>query len=121
MNVRVLPVEEWGKLEVTGLPSIASDFDPGALVPLVVEEGGEIVATTTLVPVVHLESLWIREDKRNAAVVRQLMNGISGMCKESGVRVVMAQTNRENVEMILARMGRFLPVSSYVLRVGGEH
>jgi hypothetical protein len=121
MMARILPVEEWERLSVTGLVPIFPDFPPEDVVVVVVEQDGEIVASTTLVRVVHLESLWIKEEA-GAGVSRALIRGIVDASKEWAPRVVMAQTRHQNVSEILTKLGgAFLPVESYVLRIDGRH
>lgn len=121
MMARILPREEWPRLAVTGLVPIFPDFPPEDVKAVVVEEDGQIVAATVVVRVVHLESLWIKEEA-GAGVSRALIRAVVDASKEWAPRIVMAQTRFEDVSKMLARLGgAFLPVDSFVLRVDGRH
>jgi len=59
MNDRILPPEEWSRLNGTEAESVWPMLNPGSARVLVVEEGAEIVATWTFLTVLHAECLWI--------------------------------------------------------------
>lgn len=114
MIARVLPRDEWDRLSVNGLPSILPDFRDEDVIPVVVEDSGEIVATGMAVRVVHFESLWIKPGS-HAGVVRSLMRLLWTVGKSWG-RLAIAQSCRPKVTSILRRLrGKQLEVETYIL------
>lgn len=114
MNTRVLPREEWDRLSVNGLGSILPDFRDEDVMPVVVEENGEILATGMVVRVVHFECLWIKPGS-HAGVVRSLMKALWSVGKSWG-KLAFAQSCRTNVLDILKRLkGKQLQVDTYIL------
>ena len=77
MRTRVLPKEEWGKLNVTGLPEFWEKVRHDEIEVVVVEDGDRLVASIAVTRAVWLEGLWIDEQHRgNAGVARRLINGM---------------------------------------------
>ena len=114
MHSRILPPEEYGRLSVTGLHPILSDFRPEDMRVVVIEQNGEILATTTVVRTVHLESLWVKPGS-GAGVIRQLLRKVVDVGLQWG-RIAFAQSCRENVRNILGRLsGKKLDVETYIL------
>ncbi len=58
MTTRLLPKDEWSRLDGTQLETVVPILPDGAQV-LVVESGDAIVACVALYPLWHLEGLWI--------------------------------------------------------------
>jgi hypothetical protein len=110
VSARMLPKEEWHKLEVNGLGSILPDFHDKDVFPVVVEQDGEIVATAMAVRMVHFECLWVKPGS-NAGVVRALMRMLYSVGSFFG-KVALAQSSRDNVLRILSRLKGSQPLKA---------
>ena len=119
MRSRILPREEWDRLEVTKLTPIFPDFRPEDTEVVVVEEDGEIIASAIVLRVVHLESLWISPKKTNSMAGKHLWRGVVESAKKWAGPIAMAQTGVNKVCRILEKLGGVkLPADSYVVPLG---
>ena len=122
MKSRILPKEEWGKLDVTGLPQIGPTMDPADVQVVVVEEDGKVVATMGLFRAVHLEGLWIDEDhKGKAGTVRALLRETFDAGRRFGAEWMWGTSETSRMASILEKMnGIEIPAKSFIIPVGGR-
>lgn len=122
MNERILPREEWSKLDVTGFPAIGSTLRPEDSKVTVIEEAGEIVASLGTFRFTHFESLWIAPKYRgNPAVARKLMRAGAKAAREWTDQWVWGCSGTEHMNDILERLGgRRMPVETFILSIDGE-
>ena len=121
MRARILPPEEWGRLESTQLPQIAPTMRPEDVRIVVVEDGDEIVSTVAVLRVTHLESLWIDPRYRgNAGTNRALLRKAMETVREWSDRWVWGCCDTGRMSSILRRLGGvpLSSVKSYILPVG---
>ena len=84
MMARILPPEEWSKLDVTRLPSMSAVMSPEDVTIVAVEVDDHVVATMAVLNITHFEDLWIANDHRdNAGTVRSLLREAAAAAKPS--------------------------------------
>ena len=69
MTSRVLPFDEWGRLDGTDLEELAATTTPEHARMLVVERDGEIVGHCALVLIMHAAGAWVAPAHRKRGVV----------------------------------------------------
>lgn len=118
---RVLPPEEWGRLDQAGAETIWPLLDPERAQILVIEDRGEIVGTLTLMSVLHAECLWIKPShRRGYGVIKRLLDGMWAGARAEGVQALWSGSLSESVTNILHRIGASeVPGKSYVFPVKG--
>jgi ribosomal protein S18 acetylase RimI-like enzyme len=105
MNTRILPREEWARLEGTELAAVYPVLPAGAQV-VVVEDDGRIVGCWALFPVVHVEGVWIDPDYRgNPRVARRLVAGMKDTARAMGARAVATAALTPEVERLAEKIG----------------
>jgi hypothetical protein len=121
MIVRVLHPSEWSR--VTGqlaqlLPLRTADDCK----VLVVEDHGEIVGQWALVGFPHVEGIEIAEThRRQAAVGRNLLEGMRALCKAQGVTAVFTGAADPEVAELLDKIGaERVPIVLYRWEMGGD-
>jgi ribosomal protein S18 acetylase RimI-like enzyme len=121
LTTRLLPVAEWAKLAATEfrhLPYVTGD----ELAVVVVEDGDRIVGCWGLMPMLHLEGLWIDPAYRGRpSVAKRLLAATWAAVKARGVRWVMTAADSDGVRRLLERhlAARKLPTDSYVIAMEG--
>lgn len=121
MRARVLPREEWGRLEVTKLPQIGPQMRPEDVQIVVVEAGDRIISTMAVLRVTHFESLWIDPEYRgNPGMARHLIKeALSAGRKWSDW--AWGASDTEHMTDIIERIGGVpLPVNSFIIPLGGN-
>lgn len=114
--IRLLPVEEWGRLlEVPDSPFARATAAAGrpvlpdphfALVLVEENRAGEIVGTWMLTSVMLLEGLWRREDVRGDAVgARHLLFGMLGLLKDREIKTAITVIQDEMVAELARKVG----------------
>lgn len=119
MKARVLPREEWGKLDVSGFPTVGSSLRPEDSEVVVVEDGDKIVATMSTFRVTHFESLWVDPEYRgNAGVARMLLKAGIQSAKKWTDEWVWGSSGTDHMDDILTRVGaKKMPVSTFVVPI----
>lgn len=125
LSSRVLPRDEWGKLDSCalmapvwrGLVGTASD------VVVVETETGEIVGLISVMRALHADGLWIderyREEKSGA--FRRLFAELSRYVRDLGFHHVLAGSDTDRTRSQLLRLGATpVPYESYLLPVWKE-
>lgn len=121
-NVRTLDYSEWGKLRDGALTTLLQYVDPMDVAVVAVEQGKKIVASVSVVRVVHLEGIWIDPEHRNAGVTRSLMNKAVECAQGwTGAGWVIGGAADDRMRDILTRLGGVkIPMESYALSLGRE-
>jgi hypothetical protein len=114
---RVLPPEEWDRIEDPVALALCKTLDPEDVAVVVVEEAGVIVARMTVLRVPWLESFWMAPEKAgNAGVTRALLSAASDQAREWAPCWVFAAADCDATRKTLARLGGTeLPVVSFML------
>lgn len=122
MTSRVLPPEEWAKLDAVGAETVWPMLDPLRAQILVIEDEGRIVGTLTLMSVLHAECLWIAPSHRKGfGVAKRLLDGMWTSARAHGVRALWSGSLSETMTNILHRIGASeVPGRSFVFPVKGS-
>lgn len=117
MTSRILPHEEWARLEGTELGPVWRALDPAVARVIVVEDTyGQIAGCWSLLPFVHAEGLWIAPAHRGkSAVLRQLWQALISSANEIGIQSVVTSAASDEVAEILVKRGARPMPASYVL------
>lgn len=115
----MLPVSEWPRLSQTDAGTPWTRFDPVRDQVLVVEDGAQIVGTVSLVPLLHVEGLWVHPAYRQRdRVLGRLWRGVRAGVRGHGFRSFWSGSVSEQMTAILYRLGAVkVPGFSYVVRV----
>lgn len=119
-DTRILPPEEWYKLNDTEAGSVYSYFDKEHTNVMVVEKDGNIVGTWSLMPYYHAECVWIAETHRgNPAIVKRLVTGMKQMADSVGALSVITTALDDKTAKLLEHLeAEKLPGEHYVIRFG---
>lgn len=121
MTTRILPLEEWDRLEQTG--SAGMHLDPANAVVIVVEDDQkEIVGCWAMLRVIHAEGFWIAESHRKrGAVLRRLLREMRHVVTQFfGVNAAWtAAMDQEVATLVKSYGGVKLPGEHYVFPVAG--
>ena len=120
MKARILPREEWSRLD-TGFPAIGTTLRPDDSQVIVVEdESGKIVASVGTFRVTHFEGLWIAPEHRgNAGVARSLMKECVAAARKWTDEWVWGSSGTDHMDDILKRLGgKKMPVDTYIVPLG---
>lgn len=118
LTSRVLPRDEWGKLDAC--PEAAAIWrhlvDSQAEMVVVENDAGAIVGHFVLVPVLHAHGLWVDERYRHVGVFRALFAAVSKRVRVLGRDSVWTCADTDVVRGLWGRMGAIrLPCDTYVL------
>lgn len=116
---RVLPVEEWPRLEGTEAEKLWPLLNPENAQVVAVEDDGLLVATWVLMRVVHAECIWVRPSHRGVfGVVKRLLAGMRDIASGWGVDRVITGSISPDVTDLIARFGGYpVPCESFVLPI----
>lgn len=116
MTSRILPREEWHTL-----PDIGALPLPDGSRPVVVEHDGVIVGCHVLMPIWHVEGLWIAPDHRGrSSVARRLWARVQQEACAIGVKAVVTAAVDDRVCRLLAHVGASrVPGDAYLVPVKG--
>ena len=114
MTSRVLPVDEWDRLDGTLLASVWRSLKPDHAEVIVVEQGGEIVACVALISMLHAECC---EITGGPGVARALWRGLRERVHAAGGQAVWAAAVEEPMQRLLTRHGAPIPGDHCLLRV----
>src|SRR5262245_53898874 len=116
LTARALPPEEWPRLDPTELGPVWPLLAPETGRILVIERGETLVGCWALLPVWHLEGIWVAPAERPAgAVGRRLLRTMAGWIAEAGLGGVMTAATSPEVAAYLTRLGaRPLPGTAFV-------
>jgi GNAT superfamily N-acetyltransferase len=122
MTIRILPQEEWSRLEVTGMPPFVPYVKAEDVDVVVAEDAGQIVASVGVVKLTHLEGLWLNPDYRKsgvgAAALRGVVRRAADVAKLDGSKFVLAGSADDKMAGLVASFGgKKVPMSLHVLTV----
>jgi len=105
MIIRVLPFEEWDKLE--GYPIATNGLpNPDTSLILVAETpAGEIVGTWEAITPVILEGLWIDENYRNTLVAGRLLATMKSVLKSMNIDKAFTLVQTSDVKALAEKAG----------------
>ena len=104
MTSRILPRDEWARLEGTLLWPAAKSFDPESVV-MVVERDGRIVGCAAYYPQWHLDGVWIAPDVPPVGVGRRLLTMVKRVAQEYGIRSVWAMAMSARSQKLIQSLG----------------
>lgn len=121
MTTRILPPDEWPRLEGTEAEQVWPLLNPATTRIVVVEQDGAIVGCQVLMAVTHAECLWIHPDhRRRASVGRRLISAVHHAAAELGLAALATSALDDGVRRLLVRLGaRVLPGTHYMIDVKG--
>ena len=121
MTTRILPVEEWHKLDGTEAAEARASLDPERCAIIVVEEGDQIVGCHILLWVLHAECLWIHPDHRGkSSAARRLWGAVQAAAASVGSPSLWTAACDARVRGLLAHVdARELPGHHFVIPVKG--
>lgn len=107
MTRRVLPPEDWPRLQGTELEGIWPHLDPATTTVIVVEDrGGAIIGAWAGFPLFHAEGVFIAEAHRGkAGVARLLLDGMRHVAKTAGYRSIVTASLDPTVGDMLTKLG----------------
>lgn len=122
MKARVLPPEEWSRMEGEKLPPLFPYVSPQNVDIVAVEDdAGKVIACMTVLRATHFEGAWIHPEHRNAAVTKAVLGLASAIAMSRGEPWVFAGSNTEQMTGILGRLGAIpLDLSLFALAVGED-
>jgi hypothetical protein len=89
-QARILPSEEWARLDATPLAAVRRQIDSHETDVVVVESDGAIVGCWMLTKFWHVEGVWIRPDhQKRASVAKRLLGAMTHLCRRRGAHTVM--------------------------------
>lgn len=106
LTSRILPQDEWGRLQGTELTYLASwpEDQPHAVVVYVVEDGDQILACWARMTTEHVEGVWVSPEAGAGAVRRLLATMLEGL-QADGLTQVLTQSLTPEVDALLERLG----------------
>lgn len=114
MIARILPPDEWWKLAETDAAAIWPKLNAETTEVVVVERDGEVVGHHILLPVLHVEHLWIHPaDRGKTAVARALWTEVQKAARGRGVTGVWTTCDDDRVRRLLEHV--------QATRVQGDH
>lgn len=116
---RILPPEEWPKLDEVGAETVWKLLDPSRAQILVIEDQGQIVGTLTLMSVLHAECLWVKPSHRSRyGVAKRLLDGMFASAQAQGFKALWSGSLSDTMTNILHRIGASeVPGKSFVFPV----
>lgn len=120
MNARILPREEWGRLERA--PVMLFPYtQPENVAEVVVEDGDRVLACMSVLRATHFEGLWVDPSaRRHPGVMRGLLRQATAIAQVRGERWVFGGAEHDQMRGFLGRLGGVqVPMDLYALPVGG--
>lgn len=119
MTTRLLPREEWPRLNGTEMEAIWPALDAHAHIVVVEDDDGQIVGCWSLFRQVHVEGCWIAPAHRGkSSVARRMLVAMRSCAQAMGARSVATAACSEDVKQLLIKMGAVeLPGSHFAMPV----
>lgn len=104
---KMVEIQKLEAKDYSVLADIADGFipEPHSSIVLVAVDGKEIIGRIFLLAPVHIEGPWIREDKRNAFLGKQLIESVEEQAKNAGITKLFAYGIDQKTEDYLKRLG----------------
>jgi hypothetical protein len=113
MTTRILPPNEWPRLNGTEAEQLWPRLPLTAHV-VVVEDGLDIVGCWTLMPILHVECLYIAPShRRRSSVGRRLWRGMCELVHQLGSQAVWTAAMSDDIRQLLDHAG--------AVKVAGDH
>lgn len=110
MTTRILPAEEWDKLDGE-LAQVRNHLDSTRTAVVVVEDGGQVVGCWALFQALHAEGVWIAPGRRGrAGVARHLMRATLQAARQLGSKTIITGARTPEVERLLTKHLGAVPV-----------
>tara|TARA_R110000787_G_C13372768_1_gene440990 strand:+ start:641 stop:1006 length:366 start_codon:yes stop_codon:yes gene_type:complete len=107
MTTRILPVEEWPRLEGTLLGEAWESLNPEKDLVLVLEQDGEIVACTSFLPRWHMEGTWVApQHRKRSGVGRAFLRGMHQMAVSLGAEELLMVSLDPETSALCRRLGK---------------
>lgn len=118
-ETRVLPREEWDRLQGTEAEGVGAMTAPGQAEVIVVERDGEIVACWVLVRIYHVECAWVAPAHRaSPPVLKRLVSGMKRLARTKRVTRVISTAMTPEVEQLLIKLhGEEVPGRHFAIPV----
>jgi ribosomal protein S18 acetylase RimI-like enzyme len=122
MSARVLPPEEWHRLDDPHLPRpFVGYVNPADANVVVVEDGDRIVAMMTVFKATHIEGTWIDPETRGLGVARSLLRTARELARKDGSRWAYTGASDDRMRGLLSRLkATQIKMDTYVMPLGGE-
>lgn len=104
MNTRVLEPSEWHRVQDLDVGELLQFVRTEDVKVVVVEHEDEIIASWTIMRMVHLEGVWVHPQHKNAGVVRSLIRKTKEEAAEWSSAWVVTSAASDAVRAILSRM-----------------
>lgn len=112
MTTRLLPPEEWARLEGTLTGASWRRLDPEQAQVLVCEDHGTIVASAALFQVWHLEGLWVAPAYRGrVALGRRFLRGLQALLDAHRVTEVLMMATTTTSAKLCRTFGHALALT----------
>jgi len=121
MTTRLLPAEEWDKLDGE-LAQVRDHLDPSRAAVVVVEDGDQVVGCWALLYALHAEGVWIAPTHRGrASVARRLLLATLEAARQLGSKTIITGALTPEVERLLTQHLGAVPVPGkpFVFATGG--
>lgn len=118
-TTRILPVEEWPRLDVAGLADVWPTLSPENTQVIVVEHGDQIVGAWLALRIVHAEGVWVDPAHRGFAVTTRLLAGMRNAAAAWGCEAVWTGAQDAHVRGLIEKLGGTpIPIESFHLPMG---
>lgn len=114
MTSRVLPVEEWDRLDTTLLATVWRSMTPAHAEVIVVERDGAIVGSVALLTALHAECLSF---DGSTGVGRALWAALGARVKAAGGSAVWGAALEAPMQRLLERHAEPIPGEHFLVRV----
>ena len=120
MRSRILPVEEWSRLDFNCFSQTGRTMHPENVQVAVVEDGERILATMGVLRVTHFEDLWKDPSVSvNAGMTRRLLKEGISAAKRWDAKWIWASTETDTGVRMISRIGGVaIPVRSFIIPLG---
>lgn len=106
LRTRLLPRDEWWRLEGTEAAALAGAPPGFPAQVLVVEDEDQIVATWALITRHEVEGLWVRpEYRRKVAAQRHLFSEMMALARSRGILVLRTAAQTPDVAKMIEHLG----------------
>lgn len=114
MTTRLLPPDEWPRLETTLLASVWRTLNPAYAEVIVVEQDGQIVGSVALLSTLHAECLSV---EGGAGVARALWTALRDRVHAAGGQAVWGASMDAPMQRLLARHAEPIPGDHFLVRM----
>jgi GNAT superfamily N-acetyltransferase len=120
MTIRVLPAEEWGRLEGQDVAGLLPLYKPENVRVVVVEREGEIIAVWAALRQVTFEGLWVHPEHRTRGVIMGVLEaGLDAAKPWANAYGVTWSKDPKISRQIKHLGGRQFEAETYFLPMGG--